>query len=155
MDFESPLANVLTDFYDQLKSISSGYGSLNYEIKDYRQDDLVRLDILVAEEVVEGFSRIVHRSEADSIGRSYLEKLKEVIPKQLFRISLQAAVHGRVIAREDISALKKNVTAHLYGGDVSRKKKLWAKQKKGKERLKQIGKVEIPTNAFISLLKKD
>ncbi|MBA3678926.1 elongation factor 4 [Candidatus Saccharibacteria bacterium] len=153
--FEAPLANVLTDFYDELKSVSSGYGSFNYDLCDYRQEDLVRVDILVGGEAVDSLSMISHRSEALAIGRKVVEKLKTVIPKQLFEISLQAAIGGKVIAREDIKAMGKNVTAKLYGGDVSRKNKLLDKQKKGKKRLKKIGKVEIPSEAFMVLLKKD
>lgn len=155
ISFEAPLANIVTSFFDQLKSISSGYGSFNYELSEYRSDDLVRLDYLVAGEKVDALSLILHRSEADKVARQTLEKLKDVIPKQLFKVSLQGAIGGRFIAREDIPALKKNVTGHLYGGDVSRKKKLWAKQKKGKERMKKFGKVDIPTNAFTEILKQD
>jgi GTP-binding protein LepA len=153
--FEAPLANVLTDFYDDLKSATSGYGSFNYELDNYRPEDLVRVDILVGGEMVDSLSMITHRSEAVSIGRKVVDKLKVIIPKQLFEISLQAAIGGKVIAREDIKAMGKNVTAKLYGGDVSRKNKLLDKQKKGKKRLKKIGKVEIPSEAFMVLLKKD
>lgn len=155
VSFEAPLANVLTDFYDELKSISSGYGSFNYDLSDYREQDLVRVDILVASEMVDSLSMITHRSEALLLGRKIIEKLKDVIPRQLFEISLQAAIGGKIIAREDIKALGKNVTAKLYGGDVSRKNKLLDKQKKGKKRLKKIGKVDIPAEAFMVLLKKD
>ncbi|HUD06316.1 MAG TPA: translation elongation factor 4 [Candidatus Saccharimonadales bacterium] len=154
VNFEAPLANLLTNFYDQLKSVTSGYGSLNYELIDYRTADLVKLDILVAGDRVDALSTIVHASEAESIGRASVNKLKEVIPKQLFKVSLQAAVGSKIIAREDISSLKKDVTAHLYGGDVSRKKKLWAKQAKGKARMKRFGKVDIPTDAFTAMLKR-
>jgi len=153
--FEAPLANMLTDFYDQLKSITSGYGSFNYEITNYRAEDLVRLDFLVASEPVDSLSLMVHRSESMRMGREIVAKLKEVIPKQLFKVSLQAAIGGKIIAREDVQALKKNVTGHLYGGDVSRKKKLWAKQKAGKARMKKFGKVDIPAEAFTVLLKRD
>ncbi|PLS80566.1 elongation factor 4 [Candidatus Saccharibacteria bacterium] len=154
INFRAPLANMLTDFYDQLKSITSGYGSFNYELADYRAEQLVRLDFLVASERVDALSVMVHRSEAERLGREMVARLKEVIPKQLFVVSLQAAVGTKVIARENIPALKKNVTGHLYGGDVSRKKKLWAKQKEGKKRMKKFGKVEIPAEAFIVLLKQ-
>lgn len=153
--FEAPLANVLTDFYDDLKSISSGYGSFNYELSGYRVEDLVRVDVLVGGEMVDSLSIIAHRSESVSIGRKITEKLKEVIPRQMFVISLQAAIGGKIIAREDISAMGKNVTAKLYGGDVSRKNKLLDKQKKGKAKMKKIGKVDIPPEAFMVLLKKD
>jgi GTP-binding protein LepA len=154
INFEAPLANMLTDFYDQLKSVTSGYGSFNYELADYLAEDLVRLDILVAGEQVDSLSAMVHRSEAPRVGREFVAKLKEVIPRQLFEIRLQAAINGRIIASEGIKAMGKNVTGHLYGGDVSRKKKLWAKQKEGKKRLKKFGKVEIPNEAFAVLLKR-
>lgn len=152
--FEAPLANMLTDFYDNLKSVTSGYGSFNYELADYRADDLVRLDFLIAGERADALSVMVHKTEAERLGRNMTERLKEVIPKQLFVVSLQAAIGSRIIARENVPALKKNVTGHLYGGDVSRKKKLWAKQKEGKKRLKKFGKVEVPPEAFVVLLKQ-
>jgi GTP-binding protein LepA len=153
--FEAPLANLLTDFYDQLKSLTSGYGSFNYELSDYRAEDLVRLDFYVASEPVGALSVMVHRSEAQSLGRQTVEKLKDVIPRQNFQVSLQAAIGGRFIAREDISAYRKDVTTGLYGGDVSRKKKVLAKQAKGKKRLKRFGKVDIPSEAFTVMLKRD
>jgi GTP-binding protein LepA len=155
LSFEAPLANVLTDFYDDLKSLSSGYGSFNYDLAGYKTEDLVRVDILVGGEMVDSLSAITHRSESLSLGRKITEKLKEVIPRQMFIISLQAAIGGKIIAREDISAMGKNVTAKLYGGDVSRKNKLLDKQKKGKAKMKKIGKVDIPPEAFMVLLKKD
>lgn len=155
VEFEAPLSNVLTDFYDDLKSITAGYGSFNYEFSDYREEDLVRIDILVGGELVDSLSLITHRSEAHKTGKRIVEKLKDVIPRQQFEVSLQAAIGGKIIAREDIKALGKNVTAKLYGGDVSRKNKLLDKQKKGKKRLKKIGKVDIPPEAFMVLLKKD
>ncbi len=153
--FEAPLANLLTDFYDQLKSVTSGYGSFNYELDDYRVEDLVRLDFYVAGEIVNALSIMVHRSEAQRIGRETVEKLKKVIPRQNFQVSLQAAIGGKFIAREDISAFRKDVTTGLYGGDVSRKKKVLAKQAKGKARMKRFGKVDIPAEAFTVLLKRD
>jgi len=155
IDFEAPLANLITDFYDQLKGATSGYGSFNYELADYRTEDLVRLDFYVAGEIVDALSVVVHRSEAEKVGRQAVEKLKEVIPRQQFKVSLQAAVGGKFIAREDISAYRKDVTVGLYGGDVSRKKKQLAKQKKGKERMKRFGKVDIPSEAFAVLIKRD
>lgn len=155
MDFEAPLANLLTDFYDQLKSITSGYGSFNYELNNYRAADLVRLDFLIAGDRVDALSLIVHRSEAERLGRSIVQKLKDTIPKQLFKVSLQASIGAKIIAREDISSMKKDVTGHLYGGDVSRKKKLWAKQARGKERLKRFGKVDLPAEVFTVMLSKD
>ena len=153
--FEAPLANLLTDFYDQLKSVTSGYGSFNYELDDYRVEDLVRVDFYVAGDIVGALSVMAHRSEAESLGRETVAKLKEVIPRQNFKVALQAAIGGRFIAREDISAFRKDVTSGLYGGDVSRKKKVLAKQKKGKERLKRFGKVDIPAEAFTVMLKRD
>lgn len=155
VNFEAPLANLLTDFYDQLKSITSGYGSFNYELSDYRVEDLVRVDFYVAGEKIDALSLMTHRSEAASVGRDIVARLKDVIPRQQFPVSLQAAIGGKFIAREDISAYRKDVTGYLYGGDVSRKKKLLAKQKRGKERMKRFGKVDIPSDAFTVLLKRD
>lgn len=155
ISFEAPLANLLTDFYDQLKSLTSGYGSFNYELDDYRAEDLVRLDFYVAGDLVGALSIMVHRSEAQRLGRETVEKLKDVIPRQNFQVSLQAAIGGKFIAREDISAFRKDVTTGLYGGDVSRKKKVLAKQAKGKKRLKRFGKVDIPAEAFTIMLRRD
>jgi GTP-binding protein LepA len=155
VSFEAPLANLLTDFYDQLKSITSGYGSFNYELDNYRAEDLVRLDFYVAGEKVDALSIMVHRSEAPRLGRDTVGKLKDVIPRQNFQVALQAAIGGKFIAREDISAYRKDVTIGLYGGDVSRKKKVLAKQKRGKERMKRFGKVDIPSEAFTVMLKRD
>jgi len=155
VSFEAPLANLLTDFYDQLKSITSGYGSFNYELADYRPEDLVKLDFYVAGEIVGALSLMVHRSEAQALGRDTVAKLKDVIPRHNFQIALQAAIGGNFIAREDISAYRKDVTTGLYGGDVSRKKKVLAKQAKGKKRLKRFGKVDIPAEAFTVMLKRD
>ncbi len=155
VNFEAPLANLLTDFYDQLKSVTSGYGSFNYELGEYREEDLVRVDFYVASEIVGALSVMAHKTEADALGRETVAKLKEVIPRQNFKVALQAAIGGRFIAREDISAYRKDVTSGLYGGDVSRKKKVLAKQKKGKERLKRFGKVDIPAEAFTVMLKRD
>jgi len=153
--FEAPLANLLTDFYDQLKSITSGYGSFNYELDSYRAEDLVKLDFYVAGERVDALSIMVHRSEAQGLGRSVVAKLKEVIPRHNFQVALQAGVGGKFVAREDISAYRKDVTTGLYGGDVSRKKKVLAKQAKGKKRMKRFGRVDIPAEAFTVLLKRD
>jgi len=155
VDFEAPLANLLTDFYDQLKSITSGYGSFNYELSDYRAEDLVRLDFYVAGDRVDALSIMVHRTEAERVARGAVAKLKDVIPRQQFKVALQAAIGGKFIAREDISAYRKDVTTGLYGGDVSRKKKVLAKQKRGKERMKRFGKVDIPAEAFAVMLKRD
>jgi len=155
VSFEAPLANLLTDFYDQLKSLTSGYGSFNYELADYRAEDLVRLDFYVSGEKIDSLSMMVHRSEAERLGREVVEKLKDVIPRQQFAVSLQAAIGGKFIAREDISAYRKDVTTGLYGGDVSRKKKVLAKQAKGKKRMKRFGKIDIPAEAFTVMLKRD
>jgi GTP-binding protein LepA len=155
ISFEAPLANLLTDFYDQLKSVTSGYGSFNYELDGYRIDDLVRLDFYVAGEMVDALSIMTHRSESQSLGREVTKKLKDVIPRQNFQVALQAAIGGKFIAREDLSAYRKDVTTGLYGGDVSRKKKVLAKQAKGKKRMKRFGKVDIPSEAFMVMLKRD
>ena len=155
ISFEAPLANVLTNFYDSLKSITSGYGSFNYDLDDYRIENLVRLDILVGGQMVDSLSMIVHRDEAYGRGKVVVDKLKDVVPRQLFEVSLQAAIGGKIIARENIRAMGKNVTAKLYGGDVTRKNKLLQKQKAGKKRMKKIGKVDIPAEAFMVLVKAD
>lgn len=155
IDFEAPMANLLTDFYDKLKSSTSGYGSFNYELADYRAEDLVRVDFYVAGERVDALSVMAHRSEAEAIGREVTKKLKEVIPRQNFEVALQAAIGARFIARESLGSFRKDVTSGLYGGDVSRKKKVLAKQKKGKARMKRFGKVDIPAEAFTVMLKRD
>jgi GTP-binding protein LepA len=153
--FEAPLANLLTDFYDQLKSVTSGYGSFNYELDNYRAEDLVRVDFYIAGDMVAALSVMAHKTEAQSLGRETVKKLKEVIPRQNFQVALQAAIGGRFIAREDLSGFRKDVTAKLYGGDVTRRKKLLEKQKKGKARMKRFGKVDIPAEAFTVMLKRD
>lgn len=155
VSFRAPLANLLTDFFDQLKSRTSGYASFSYEFDKYEEHDLVRLDFYVAGEMVDALSLVVHRSEAQSLGREIVKKLKEVIPRQNFEVALQAAIGGKFVAREDLKAFRKDVTGYLYGGDVSRKKKLWAKQARGKKRMKRFGKVDIPSEAFTVLLKRD
>lgn len=155
ISFEAPLANLLTDFYDQLKSITSGYGSFNYEFSDYRTEDLVKLDFYVASELIDALSIVCHRSEAQKLGREIVAKLKNIIPRQNFVVPIQAAIGGNFIARENIKAYRKDVTGYLYGGDVSRKKKLLAKQKRGKKRMKRFGKVDIPSEAFTVLIKRD
>ena len=155
ISFEAPLANLLTDFYDQLKSVTSGYGSFNYELSSYRQEDLVRLDFYIAGEIIDALSIMCHRTEAQALGRDVVAKLKNVVPRQNFEVSLQAAIGGRFIARENIGAYRKDVTTGLYGGDVSRKKKVLAKQAKGKKRMKRFGKVDIPSEAFTVMLRRD
>ena len=152
--YEVPLSEIITDFYDRLKSVSSGYASMSYEPTGYNEADLVRLDILIAGDKVEPFSKIVPRDQAERVGRAMVEKLKDVIPQQLFAVSLQAAVGGKVLARETIKARRKDVTGYLYGGDVTRKKKLLEKQKRGKERMKEEGRVNIPQKVFLEMLKR-
>lgn len=156
LHYDIPMAAILTDYYDKLKSVSSGYASINYEYLDYREADVVRMDIMVAEEAVESLAVIVYRDEAFTRGKDVVETLKEALPKQMFVIKLQASVGGKVIAAERISAMSKDVTAKLYGGDVSRKKKLLSKQKKGKKKMMAAGKgsVEIPGDIFVKILKK-
>ncbi len=155
IDFEAPMANLLTDFYDQLKSATAGYGTFNYDLIGYRTEDLVRVDFYVAGEMISALSLMCHRSESARLGREVCKKLKEVIPRQQFAVSLQAAIGGKFIAREDLSSYRKDVTGPLYGGDVSRKKKLLAKQARGKKRMKRFGKVDIPADAFMVMLKRD
>jgi len=155
ISFEAPLANLLTDFYDQLKSVTSGYGSFNYELDTYRSEDLVRIDFYVAGQMIDALSIMAHRSESQRLGREVVDKLKDVIPRQNFQVALQAAIGGKFIARADLSAYRKDVTTGLYGGDVSRKKKVLAKQAKGKKRMKRFGKVDIPSEAFTVMLKRD
>ncbi len=155
LTFEIPLSEVIIDFYDKVKSMTRGYGSMDYEIIGYMPSEVSKVDMMVNGEVVDAFSFIVHKDKAHARGKEVAEKLKRVIPRQQFQIAIQAAIGNKVIARETISAIKKNVTAKCYGGDITRKKKLWEKQKEGKKKMKQIGKVQIPQNAFFTVLKMD
>ncbi len=155
MIFELPLAEVIYDFYDKLKSITQGYGSFDYDLKDYRKTDLVKLDILINGDRVDALSQLVHRERAVERARLACEKLRDEIPKQMFKIAIQGAIGGNIIARKTVSAFRKDVTAKCYGGDITRKRKLLEKQKKGKKRMKMVGQVMIPQSAFLSVLKTD
>ncbi len=151
--YEFPLSEIIVDFYDRVKSLSKGYGSLDYELKGHKESDVVKLDILINSEICDSFSSIVHREKAQTKGRALCGKLRELIPRQMFEVVIQAAIGGKIIARETVRPMGKNVTSKCYGGDITRKRKLWEKQKEGKKRMKQFGKVEIPQEAFLAALK--
>jgi GTP-binding protein LepA len=153
IEYRLPMNEMVMDFYDRLKSISKGYASLEYELMGFEEADLVKMDIQINSEPVDALSTILHRSKAVNMGKKLAEKMKELIPRQMYQIAIQASIGSKIIARETLSAMRKDVTAKCYGGDISRKRKLLEKQKEGKKRMKAIGSVDVPQEAFLAILK--